>query len=99
MWSFLKLSLLSQALAFPHLLGNEEGRKHEEEPKLPLRRALQNAPIGQIKEDIANVVLRNRFLAAKFVRLLFHDCVGGCNGCVDFAQVSYPLIGVLSHEL
>jgi Peroxidase len=25
----------------------------------------------------------NTALAAKFVRLSFHDCVGGCDGCVD----------------
>lgn len=25
----------------------------------------------------------NRALAAKFLRLGFHDCVGGCDGCVD----------------
>lgn len=25
-------------------------------------------------------------LAAKFVRMGFHDCVGGCDGCVDMTN-------------
>jgi Peroxidase len=58
-----------------------------------LRRA-QSAPanlyeamrtaVMQIKEIIANV----DGMLAKFVRLSFHDCVGGCDGCVDLSNPS-----------
>jgi hypothetical protein len=40
--------------------------------------------ITQIKEIIANV----DGMLAKFVRLSFHDCVGGCDGCVDLSNPS-----------
>lgn len=28
----------------------------------------------------------NEFLAPKYVRLAFHDCIGGCDGCVDMSE-------------
>jgi hypothetical protein len=87
MLSFLKLSLLAQALAFPHLLRVKES----DQKKLPLRRNLQTTEevIDLVKDDVAALVNNNEELAAKFVRLVFHDCVGGCNGCVDVANVSF----------
>lgn len=93
MWSFLKLSLLTQAVAFPHLLHAEDDNQHKaagDAEKLPLRRALQQQTdlIDNIKEDIEALVIGTPTLAAKFVRLVFHDCVGGCNGCIDFQNVS-----------
>lgn len=36
--------------------------------------------------DIANLVSAEPFLGPSLVRLAFHDCVGGCNGCVDMSK-------------
>eukprot|EP00977_Amphora_coffeiformis_P023731 scaffold14067_cov172-Amphora_coffeaeformis.AAC.3 len=33
--------------------------------------------------DIRQLIRRDQGLGPKFVRLGFHDCVGGCDGCVD----------------
>ena len=39
--------------------------------------------IQQVKNAIIARINQQATLAAKFVRLGFHDCVGGCDGCVD----------------
>lgn len=39
--------------------------------------------VGQIQSDIRDLILEDEALGAKFVRLGFHDCTGGCDGCVD----------------
>jgi len=39
--------------------------------------------VENIREEIRTLIRSNRPLAPKFVRLGFHDCVGGCDGCVD----------------
>jgi len=53
-------------------------------------RKLQDRFTGSVQEaisaagdDILAMIARQRRLAAKFIRLGFQDCVGGCNGCVD----------------
>lgn len=84
------VSLLTQVLAFPRLLRNQEV-KESDEPKLPLQRVLQTSLLDEIKVGIGGLIDDNANLAAKFVRLTFHDCVGGCNGCVDMANVSFCL--------
>lgn len=45
-----------------------------------------SANIKVIREEIREVVRSNRPLAAKFIRLGFHDCIGGCDGCVDLTD-------------
>jgi hypothetical protein len=72
------VSLLTQVLAFPRLLRNQEV-KESDEPKLPLQRVLQTSLLDEIKVGIGGLIDDNANLAAKFVRLTFHDCVGGCN--------------------
>lgn len=39
--------------------------------------------VRQIRRDIRNLILDDEFMGPKFVRLGFHDCTGGCDGCVD----------------
>jgi hypothetical protein len=39
--------------------------------------------IDAARDDILDIVQANPRLGPKFVRLGFHDCVGGCDGCVD----------------
>jgi len=49
------------------------------------RRSLQS--ISQVIDDVIGDIWRlledDRDLAPKFLRLGFHDCVGGCDGCVN----------------
>ena len=43
--------------------------------------------IEAASEEIADIVRSSRRLGPKFVRLGFHDCVGGsCDGCVDLGN-------------
>eukprot|EP00543_Licmophora_paradoxa_P004946 CAMPEP_0202441846 /NCGR_PEP_ID=MMETSP1360-20130828/1354_1 /ASSEMBLY_ACC=CAM_ASM_000848 /TAXON_ID=515479 /ORGANISM="Licmophora paradoxa, Strain CCMP2313" /LENGTH=650 /DNA_ID=CAMNT_0049057019 /DNA_START=102 /DNA_END=2054 /DNA_ORIENTATION=- len=42
--------------------------------------------ITQAREDIEALINTDIALAAKFLRLSFHDCVGGCDGCVDLVD-------------
>jgi len=42
--------------------------------------------IRAAKSDILDILQRDGRLGPKFVRLGFHDCVGGCDGCVNMAN-------------
>ena len=39
--------------------------------------------IANARRDIEGVIARSPLMVGKFLRLAFHDCVGGCDGCVD----------------
>lgn len=39
--------------------------------------------ITTVRNQIQNVTMTSPLLMGKFLRLAFHDCVGGCDGCVD----------------
>ena len=42
--------------------------------------------VKYIREEIRDLIRNNNVLAPKFLRLAFHDCVGGCDGCVDMTN-------------
>jgi len=47
------------------------------------------ATVSAATSDIRSIIIGqngNQALAAKFLRLIFHDCVGGCDGCVDLTD-------------
>lgn len=45
------------------------------------------AVIAAAKTDIAYLVIANPPLSALFLRMMFHDCVGGrCDGCINMAN-------------
>lgn len=50
-------------------------------PATPLTGLTRDQALAGAKADIASILDGN--LAAAVVRLAFHDCVGGCDGCVD----------------
>jgi Peroxidase len=52
-----------------------------------LRRA-QAAPPASLYDAIKEIIANVDGMLAKFVRLSFHDCVGGCDGCVDLSNPS-----------
>ncbi len=39
--------------------------------------------VRQLRRDIRSLILEEELMGPKFVRLGFHDCTGGCDGCVD----------------
>jgi Peroxidase len=45
--------------------------------------------VAAARAEIVAVIQANLnvSMGAKFVRLAFHDCVGGCDGCVDMANL------------
>jgi hypothetical protein len=44
---------------------------------------VDEAAVAAAESDIRDLLRRDQPLGPKFVRLGFHDCVGGCDGCVD----------------
>lgn len=50
---------------------------------------IQNARI-----DIEELIENSSLLGPKFLRLAFHDCVGGCDGCVDFTNPDNAGLGL-----
>jgi len=42
--------------------------------------------VSQARSDIQNLISSDPILAPKFVRMGFHDCVGGCDGCIDLSN-------------
>ena len=42
--------------------------------------------VESIREEIRELIRNNSVLAPKFLRLAFHDCIGGCDGCVDMTD-------------
>jgi hypothetical protein len=42
--------------------------------------------VATIAQAIRDLIAQNELMGPKFVRLGFHDCVGGCDGCVDLTN-------------
>lgn len=42
-----------------------------------------NPVLEAVETELRNAMAQDVTLTAKFVRLAFHDCTGGCDGCVD----------------
>ena len=51
------------------------------------RRLVVADAVETIREEIRDLIRDNSTLAPKFLRLAFHDCVGGCDGCVDLTNI------------
>ena len=47
----------------------------------------QQAAVQAARSDIVQIINNEPKMAAKFLRLSFHDCVGGCDGCVDLLDI------------
>ena len=82
----MKLKLLATVVLFaaPEAHATQSSR---------LRRKLQTdittpeAAMKAAAAEVASISLADKRLAYKFVRLGFHDCIGGCDGCVDLLNV------------
>jgi Peroxidase len=88
--------LLAVAQGCPYLAREQE---KQQEVHQNLRRIQANANafnkptsvVGAIQiasQQILQLVKGVDGMLAKFIRLSFHDCVGGCDGCVDLANPS-----------
>lgn len=75
----MKFSFLTFLLALPTAASL---RKVADYPH-PDRRLTVEEDIINATAEIWSLIENQVNLAPKFVRLGFHDCVGGCNGCVD----------------
>lgn len=53
--------------------------------------ATMRAVIASARADIARLIASNSILAGKFLRLAFHDCVGGCDGTYLLEKVVHCL--------
>ena len=59
---------------------------HSEESDISHRQLTIASSVQSIREEIRDLIRNNNGLAPKFLRLAFHDCVGGCDGCVDMTN-------------
>jgi hypothetical protein len=50
--------------------------------------------INMIRSDIGGLIDRDPTLSAKLLRMGFHDCVGGCDGCIDLADGDNAGLGI-----
>jgi Peroxidase len=88
--------LLAVAQACPYLAREQEKQSGMELPNQNIRRAqvVTSKPTGldeaiqMATTMIKQIIVDNKGMGAKFVRLSFHDCVGGCDGCVDLSNPS-----------
>lgn len=48
---------------------------------------LDSESLSLVRRDLETLITNNITLAAKFLRLSFHDCTGGCDGCVDLDEI------------
>jgi len=62
--------------------------------RTPVRRPTTPRPtvdvksaIASARSDIEALIKESPFMAGKFLRLAFHDCVGGCDGCIDMTNL------------
>ena len=42
--------------------------------------------LAECKKDIVKLINNDNTIGAKFIRMEFHDCVGGCDGCIDMGN-------------
>jgi Peroxidase len=88
--------LLAAAQACPYLAREQEKQGSMAMPNQNIRRAqaVLSKPTGvdeaiqMATTMIKQIIVDNKGMGAKFVRLSFHDCVGGCDGCVELASPS-----------
>jgi hypothetical protein len=59
-------------------------RYHKHKNQTPNQTSL--ATVLAIQNEINQTIFKNVSIAPKYVRLGFHDCVGGCDGCVDMSD-------------
>lgn len=55
--------------------------------------------IAAAKTDIAHLILAEPSLAALFLRMVFNDCVGGCDGCINLSNPSNGMLNVAMETL
>lgn len=55
--------------------------------------------VAAIQDEINLTISKNVSIAPKYVRLGFHDCVGGCDGCVDMSDANNRGLDIAIREL
>jgi Peroxidase len=88
--------LLSLVHACPYLAREQENQaaaRQQSNPHQNVRRAQAkpttvSAAIQTATQQIQQIITANKGMDAKFLRLSFHDCAGGCDGCVDMSSPS-----------
>lgn len=78
--------------------GNTRGSKKFHRRNLQVELTPGEA-IADLKADILSLIEDDPDLGPKFLRLGFHDCVGGCDGCVNVYNVDNAGLDVPIDEL
>jgi len=80
--------VLVQSFAYSQLRQAHSGGSVATKRRLQLPVESNAELVLNIKADVEQLILAEPTLAPKFLRLVFHHCIGDCNGCVDMANVS-----------
>ncbi len=64
--------------------------------KMPTKSPLSSVSsfVSQARTDIESLISSNPILAPKFIRMGFHDCVGGCDGCIDLGNPDHNGVNI-----
>lgn len=65
--------------------GNNNDSNSNPAPPPPASDGMVNV-IANARRDIERLIAQTPLLLGKFLRLIFHDCVGGCDGCIDMSN-------------
>jgi Peroxidase len=55
--------------------------------------------IADAKTDIASLILTQPSLSALFLRMIFNDCIGGCDGCINLSNPDNRMLDVAMDTL
>ena len=74
--------------------GNLLNIPYQQQQQLPVQKSsfagtTVEEAIVAARADIRSILDRDINMAAKFVRLAFHDCIGGCDGCIDLSEAGH----------
>ena len=93
-----KMKLLTPILLLPVLAFILDWHVTAQEipPRSCSESPVTQAEIQSIRDAIRAIINGNRDInfSAKFVRLGFHDCVGGCDGCIDLSDPDNAGLGI-----
>ena len=106
--AFLSLTLIHVLEACPFSMGFNGPNPHEDGDFLlgedrGLQERFSGTPaeaVAQAQADILQLITMDDDLGPKFLRLAFHDCVGGrCDGCVNLSNTANAGLGRPMEEL
>jgi hypothetical protein len=74
---------ISDAFEVREVCERDRGFPEEEDGESNTQNEIALSALQSAKVSIERMIREDSDLAPKFLRMIFHDCVGGCDGCLD----------------